>query len=86
MNWFKFKIELTAWACTTLLATLTALFLLSVFFWPPGAYHTYPVYLRIMGEYGNAGMYVFFSASIPFLWLCRWKALRLLREDRRYTK
>lgn len=86
MNWYKFKVELLAWAATTILATLTAVILLSVLFWPVGAMHMYPVYLGIMAHHGNAGMYLFFGASLLTMWLCRWKALRILRKDPQYTK
>lgn len=83
MNWYRFKIELLAWVWKTGVCVLTVLvYLKTVSFygsglteWPSAlewfAYHpwSYPVALWTM---------------VAVLWLCYWKAFKIMRGRRRY--
>lgn len=85
MNWYRFKIELFAWVSTTALAVLTTITAIAVLYPPqgPGWMRSYPVSMRLVAEHEYIVPYALVVLVI-LLWLCRWKALRIVRSDRRY--
>lgn len=85
-NWYRFKVELTAWITTTALCVITALTLITMADRDPerGVWsRNYPLSLRTVAENEHLVPYVlvFFVAV---MWVCRWKALQIIRADRRY--
>lgn len=83
VNWYRFKIELSAYVWKVCAGVLTVLvYAKTVAFYGPGwtefplslswfAYHTWSV---------PAIMWTF----VAFLWVCYWRAFTMLRADRRY--
>lgn len=82
MNWYRFKIELSAWFTKTVLATFSALVFLQLFV-VKGYSHDYPLGLRWVAEHEWAVVTAFVAAT-GFMWFCCWKAFRIFRADKRY--
>lgn len=84
MNWYKFKVELFSWMGTTALAVLTTVATMGMLTpLPEGARRSYPVSLRLMAENEAVVPYIFLLL-LAFMWVCRWRALRIFRADTRY--
>lgn len=83
MNWYKFKIELSAVITGTALLTLSALVLMafSVNLTEVTMYH--PLWMR-PAALNREVVFLCFSAAIGFLWLCRWQTFRIYRNRRAY--
>jgi hypothetical protein len=85
MNFYRFKIELSAWISKTALCVLTTLVVGRVFFAPQDGYRSYDLSLRMAAEHDWIFPVVLVGGSIT-LWVCYWKVMRILRSDRRYRK
>jgi hypothetical protein len=83
MNTYKFKTELTAWGVKTGLCVVTTMIAIRTFFTPEGSAKEYPLSLRLLAE--NEWMFpIGLTTGVLVLWLCYWKAMRILRADKRY--
>lgn len=84
MNWYKFRIELSAWLTKTALAVISTFVFLQLF--TNGAStHEYPLSLRWVAEHEPLIVAILLSAT-GFTWFCYWKAFRILRGNRRYVE
>jgi hypothetical protein len=83
MNWYRFKVELSAWAAKVALCTLTAVMMLATLFEPDAAIRSYPLALRSVAE--NDWVFpVLFITLTALLWLCYWKVVREYRSRNAY--
>jgi len=83
MNWYRFKIELSAWMSKTVLCVLTSMIAVSTLFEPAGSIKGYPLSWRVVAE--NEWMFpVGMTIGVLVLWVCYWQTFRILRADKRY--
>lgn len=83
MNWFRFKIELSAWLVKTALATFSVIAVGKVLFQPVGGSRHYHVALRVVAD--NEWIFpVVILAGVTFLWLAYWRVIRIYRGRRAY--
>lgn len=82
MNWYKFRIELSAWSARTALAVLSAVVFLQLFA-DSSSTRSYPEGLRSVAEHEWMIVSTVLAAT-GFTWFCYWKAFRILRADKRY--
>ncbi len=83
MNWYRFKVELSAWAAKMALALLTTWVGLRVLFQPPDTVRYYPLYLRPLAE-NEWIIQLAFVLAVSYLWLAYWKIFRIYRGYRAY--
>jgi hypothetical protein len=84
MNWYRFRIELSAWAVKTSLCVLTAVIMLRSFTpGPEGASKHYSSSMRWVAE--NEWIFpVGLLLLAALMWLCYYKTMENLRADKRY--
>lgn len=83
MNWYRFKIELSAWLAKTALLTFSVLVMGRVLFQPEGGHREYHLALRVVAE--NEWMFpVVLTVGLAVLWLCYWKVFQICRSRRAY--
>ncbi len=85
MNWYRFKIELSAWATKTALATLTTLVALRVLFQPVDSLNEYSVSMRTVAD-NEWAVQLGFGLAVVLLWLCYWRIFSIYRGHRAYKK
>lgn len=82
MNWYRFKIELMAWAWKTAVCVLMTLVYLKTLQHYDG-FMMVPVEMGFLVEYKWIMPGVMWS-FVATLWLCYFRAFAILRADRRY--
>lgn len=83
MNWYRFKVELSAWLAKTALLTLSVIAMGRVLFQPEGGQRQYHLALRVVAE--NEWIFpVVFTVGTAVLWLCYWRVFRIYRGRRAY--
>jgi uncharacterized membrane protein len=83
MNWYRFKVELSAVGSGTVLLTLTTLVLVTASMDMTGAFLEFPLWMRPVAS--NMELVVAaFGASIGMLWLCHWQIFRYYRSRKAY--
>jgi hypothetical protein len=83
MNWYRFKIELSAFAAKVALSTLTAALAIVSLLQPPGTVRSYPVALRFFAQHDWLAPAAFLVLA-ALMWFCYWKVMRELRSRRAY--
>jgi len=83
VNWYRFKVELSAWATKVGLSFLTTVVAIRVLFQPPDTVRYYPLYLRLLAE-NEWIIQLGFALAIAYLWLAYWKVFRVYRGYRAY--
>ena len=83
MNWYRFKVELSAVGSGTVLLTLTALTIMTASMDMTGAFLEFPRWMRPVAS--NMELVVAaFGVSIGLLWLCHWQIFRHYRGRKAY--
>ena len=83
MNWYRFKVELSAVGSGTVLLTLPALVLLTAGMDTAGAFLEFPLWMRPVAA--NMELVVAaYAVSIGLLWLCHWQIFRHYRNRKAY--
>jgi uncharacterized membrane protein len=83
MNWYRFKVELSAWVAKVALSTLTAVVMIVGLFEPCDTVREYPLAWRSVAE--NAWVFpIMFGVLMALMWLCYWKVTREFRSRNAY--
>lgn len=83
MNWYRFRIELSAWAAKTMLCVFTVVVAGSVLFAPTGGKREYPLSMRPVAEH-EAVIPAVLILGLAALWLCYWRVFSTYRGRRAY--
>lgn len=83
VNWYKFKVELSAWLAKIAFGVLTTLVAIRVLFQPPDSVRYYPVALRPLAE-NEWIIQLGFGVAVIVLWVCYWRIFSIYRGRRAY--
>lgn len=83
MNWYRFKVELLAWAWKTTALVMTALVLIKSVKPPGSVFIMWPQELSFFAHYGWA-LPALGSALVVLFWVCYLRAFAIFRADSRY--
>lgn len=82
MNWFRFKVELSAWAAKVVLCVITTLLMCGALFQAPGT-RDYPLSMRLVAE----NQWVFplgFTTAVVVMWVSYWRIFGIYRGRTAY--
>lgn len=83
MNWFRIRVELSAWAAKTVLCVFSVVVAGSVLFAPKTGVRNYPVSLRVVAEHQWV-IPVMLVLAVAALWLCYRRVFSIYRSRRAY--
>jgi hypothetical protein len=85
VNWYKFKVELSAWVYKVGASVLSTLVILRVWFQPEGGVRYYPVSLRLLAE-NEWIIQSGFMLAVLLIWVCYWRIFSIYRGRRAYRE
>jgi len=83
VNWYRFKVELGAWAAKTCICVLAVLIVRHTLFWPPNSIHVYDMSLRFLAE-NEWIIRGAFWLSLVVVIVCYRQAFRIYRSRKAY--